>query len=80
MAHDPDALSDARSREENRRHRDLAERGQSGDPAFAYAPRWVPMPRWRLSGFDLVVIVAGLGIILMVLGMRLFGVIGSPAG
>lgn len=76
MASDPDDLGDARSREENRRYRGKAERLKSADPLYAYAPRWIPTGNWRLSGFDLLVIVVGAALILMILGMRLFGIIG----
>ncbi|SHK31795.1 hypothetical protein SAMN02745194_04684 [Roseomonas rosea] len=76
MASDPDDLGDARSREENRKYRGMAERTKSAHPLYAYAPRWVPTGNWRMTGFDLLVVVCGIALILMVLGMRLFGVIG----
>ncbi|MFC0384404.1 hypothetical protein [Muricoccus vinaceus] len=55
----------------------MAERTKSADPVFAYAPRWVPTGDWRMSGFDVLTIVFGVALILMILGMRLFGVIGG---
>ncbi|MBR0655027.1 hypothetical protein [Plastoroseomonas arctica] len=72
-----DDLGDARSRDENRRFRDMAERTKSENPVYAYAPRWVPTGNWRMSVFDLIVYTLGIGVILMVLGMRLFGYIGD---
>ena len=77
MASGPDDLGDARSREENRAFREMAGRTKSSDPVFAYAPRWVPTGHWRMSGFDIVIVVFGIALILMVLGMRLFGIIGG---
>ena len=70
-------LGDARSREENRRFRAMAERTRSGEPVYAYAPRWVPQGNWRMSLLDVLVLAFGVGLILMVLGMRLLGVIGG---
>jgi hypothetical protein len=70
MAGDPGRIATAL------RQRDLAERQKGSDPAYAYAPRWATTGNWRMSRGDLVVTVIGLGILLMVLGMRLFGVIG----
>ncbi|MBL6455047.1 hypothetical protein JMJ55_06905 [Belnapia sp. T6] len=58
------------------RQRALAERGKAADPAYAYAPRWIPTGNWRMSLGDWIVTLIGVGIVLMVLGMRLFGVIG----
>jgi hypothetical protein len=58
------------------RRRDLAERAKASGPAYAHAPRWVPAGNWRMSLGDLIVASIGAGILLMVLGMRLFGVIG----
>ncbi|MBL6458825.1 hypothetical protein JMJ55_26185 [Belnapia sp. T6] len=77
MVREPNDLGDARSRNENRKFRGMAERTKSGDPVFAYAPRWVPTGNWRMSGFDVLIIAFGVVLILMVLGMRLFGVIGG---
>ena len=76
MTNGPDDLEDARSRAENAQFREKAERQKSANPEYAYAPRWVPTGNWCLSGFDLLVILLGVALILMVLGMRLFGVIG----
>jgi len=76
MASDPDDLGDSRSRQENRRYRGMAERLKSADPLYACVPRWIPTGNWRLSGFDLLVIVVGATLILMILGMRLLGIIG----
>lgn len=76
MGQDPEDLGDARSRDANRRFRGLAERGKSANPDFAYMPRWVPTGNWRMSGFDLVIVIFGVAIILMVVGMKVFGVIG----
>ena len=75
MASDPDDLGDARSREENRSYRAVAERLKSADPLYAYVPRWIPTGNWRMNGLDLLVVACGAAIILMVLGMRLFGII-----
>ncbi|MBR0641694.1 hypothetical protein [Plastoroseomonas hellenica] len=75
MVSDDDDLGDARSRETNRGFRARMERGKSGNPVFAYAPRWVPTGNWRMSWFDAVVVAFGIGIILMVLGMWAFGAI-----
>lgn len=77
MARESDDLGDARSRDENRNFRGMSERTKSSDPAFAYAPRWVPTGNWRMSGFDVLIIALGVALILMVLGMRLLGVIGG---
>ena len=79
MADHPDDLSDARSRAENDAFREKARRASAGNPELAYMPRWVPMGNWRMSGFDLVVVLIGVGLIVMVLGMRLFGVFGQDA-
>ena len=76
MVSDPNDLNDARSREENRKFRDMAERTKSGNPVYAYAPRWVPTGNWRMSIFDLIILVFGIALVLMILGMRLFGLIG----
>ena len=76
MADTPEDLSDARSRAENQAFRERAKRTFAGNPELAYAPRWVPMGNWRMSGFDLIVVLVGVGLIVMVLGMRLLGVIG----
>ncbi len=76
MVSDPNDFEDARSREENRKFRDMAERTKSGNPVYAYAPRWVPTGNWRMSRFDLLIIIIGIALLLMVVGMRLFGVIG----
>jgi hypothetical protein len=76
MANRLDDLEDAPSRAENARFREMAERQKSANFEYAYAPRWFPMGNWRMSGFDLFIIVLGIALILMVLGMRLFGVIG----
>ena len=77
MAYEPDDLGDARSRDENRQFRGMAGRAKSGEAGFTYLARWVPMGNWRLTGFDIVIMVFGVALILMVLGMRLFGVIGG---
>lgn len=71
-----DDLGDSRSREESRTARDRFDRDKAGHPLMAYAPRWVPTPNWRMSIFDLIIFAFGIGIILMVLGMWLFGAIG----
>jgi hypothetical protein len=75
MLLDPEDLGDARSREANRGFRELAERRKSSDPAYAYAPRWVPTGNWHMSLLDLLVVAAGIAIIAMVVGMRLLGMI-----
>ncbi|MBL6081848.1 hypothetical protein JMJ56_28080 [Belnapia sp. T18] len=80
MADNSDDLGDARSRTENQAFRDKATRASAGNPEMAYMPRWVPMGNWRMSSFDLVVVLVGVGLIIMVLGMRLLGVIGEGAG
>lgn len=79
MADNPDDLGDTRSRAENDAFREKARRASAGNPEFAYMPRWVPMGNWRMSGFDLVIVLIGVGLIVMVLGMRLLGVIGQSA-
>lgn len=70
----PDDLGDARSRAEAQGFREQAERRKSADPAYAYAPRWVPSGNWRMGLGDVLVIVFGVGLLLMVFGMKLFGV------
>ena len=79
MADNPGDLGDARSRAENDAFREKARRASAGNPELAYMPRWVPMGNWRMSGFDLVIVLIGVGLIVMVLGMRLLGVIGQGA-
>jgi hypothetical protein len=76
MAREPDDLGDARSRDDNRKVRAVGERTKAENPEYAYLPRWVPTGNWRMSWFDLIVIICGVAILLMVLGMRLFGIIG----
>ncbi|MBS7810758.1 hypothetical protein [Roseococcus pinisoli] len=73
MADNPDDLGDARSRTENGRFRDLAERRQGSNPEYAYAPRWAPMGNWRMSAFDLLFIVFGLAVLVTIVGLGLFG-------
>lgn len=80
MANTPDDLGDACSRAENQAFREKARRTLAGNPELAYMPRWAPIGNWRMSGVDLVVVLIGVGLIVMVLGMRLLGVIGQGAG
>ena len=75
MTLDPDDLGDAKSRAETRNHRAIFERKKSDNPEMAFLPRWVPTGNWRMSLGDLVLALVGVAILLMVLGMRLFGVI-----
>ena len=70
-----DDLGDARSRGENRRLWAMAMRTKSGDPVFATAPRRVPQSTWWVFPADAPG--SGVGLILMVLGMRLLGVVGG---
>jgi hypothetical protein len=74
-----DDLGDPRSREENGRFREVAERRKGANPEYAYAPRWAPMGNWRLSGFDLLVMVLGVAIIVTVVAMGLSGAFDLPA-
>ena len=37
------------------------------------------MGNWRMSGFDLILVLVGAGLIVMVLVMRLLGIIGQGA-
>ncbi|MBP0443214.1 hypothetical protein J8J14_00350 [Roseomonas sp. SSH11] len=76
MTNGPGDLGDAQSRAENAKFREMAQRQQAANPEYAYAPRWAPMGNWRMSGLDLFIILLGVGLILMVVGMRLLGVIG----
>jgi len=76
MALDPDDLGDANSRAESRNFRDLSERRKSDHPEMAYLPRWIPTGNWRMSLGDLIVAIIGIGILLIVTVMHLFGVIG----
>lgn len=76
MADSNDDSGDAQSRAENARYREMAERQKSANPVYAYAARWIPTGNWRMSGLDLIIILLGAALIFMVLGMRLFGVIG----
>ena len=76
MAFDPDELGDAKSREENRNYREISERTKSHSPVTAYFHRWVPTGNRQMSLGDLIVIIVGVAILLMVLGMHLFGFIG----
>lgn len=75
MAND---LGDARSRTENGRFRELAERRKGSAPEYAYAPRWAPMGNWRMSGFDLLVILLGVAIIVAVVVLGLSGFFDLP--
>jgi len=75
MALDPDDLGDAKSREDNRNYREAFGRKNSDAGVSAYLHRWVPTGNRQGSLGDLIVIVAGLAILLGVVGMRLFGVI-----
>jgi hypothetical protein len=68
-----DDLGDAGSRMANQRFRDQVEREKSSDPAYAYAPRWVPSGNWQVSLGDVIVAVIGIGILLMACGMKLLG-------
>jgi hypothetical protein len=68
-----DDLGDARSRFENDRFREVTERRKASDPEYAYAPRWAPIGNWRLSAFDIVLIVFGAVIIATVVVMGLSG-------
>ena len=76
MTLDPDDLGDAKSREENRNYREMFERRNSDNPVSAYLHRWIPTGNRRMSLGDLIVTIVGVAILLMVLGMRLFGFIG----
>jgi hypothetical protein len=73
-----DDLGDARSRTENGRFRDLAERRKGANPEYAFAPRWVPMGNWRVSGFDIFVFVLGTAIIVTVVALGLSGFFDLP--
>ncbi len=73
-----DDLGDARSRAENGRFREVAERQKGSNPEYAYAPRWVPTGNWRVSGFDLLVMVCGAAIIVGVVAMGLSGAFDLP--
>ena len=73
MANQDDDLSDAQAREANRNFRVSAGRDKAADPAYAYAPRWIPTGRWRMSIGDLIMPAIGCGIILLVVVMRLLG-------
>jgi len=72
-------LGDARSREENGRFREMGERRKGSNPEYAYAPRWAPTGNWRLSGFDIFVILCGTAIIVTVVAMGLSGAFDLPA-
>jgi hypothetical protein len=73
-----DDLGDAQSRAENSRFREVLERGKAANPEYAYAPRWAPTGNWRLSGFDLLVIVLGAAIIVTVVTLGLSGTFDLP--
>ncbi|HEY8610032.1 MAG TPA: hypothetical protein VIL69_01925 [Roseomonas sp.] len=73
MANDPDDLGDARSRTENGRFREMAERQKSANPEYAYAPRWVPTGNWSISWFDLFLWIFGSMIIVVPVTMGLLG-------
>jgi len=75
MTQENEDLSDAESRNANARFRTEVERKKSSEPGYAYAPRWIPTGNWRMSWFDLIVMIVGFGILLLMLGMRLFGII-----
>lgn len=75
MPNKTDDQGDARSRDENSRYREMAERQKSANPEYTYAPRWVPTGKRRMSAFNLIVVVFGVAIILTPIGMWLFGVI-----
>ncbi|MBR0655790.1 hypothetical protein [Plastoroseomonas arctica] len=75
MASDDHDLGDSQSRAENARFREIAQRQQASNPEYAYAPRWAPMGNWRMSGFDVFIAIAGLGVFAMVLGMWALGMI-----
>ena len=79
MADNPDDLGDARNRTENPAFREKARRTSAGIPEMAYMPRWVPMGNWRMSAFDLILVLVGAGLIVMFLVMRLLGIIGQGA-
>lgn len=78
MASDPDDLGDARSRGENGRFRDLAERRKGAAAEYAYAPRWAPMGHWRVSGFDVILFLLGTAIIVTVVVLGLSGAFDLP--
>jgi len=75
MPNEANDEGDAQSRDENSRYREMAERRKSANPEYAYAPRWIPTGNWRMSAFDLIIIVLGVAIVLTPVGMWLFGVI-----
>ena len=72
---DPDDLGDAKSRAETRDYGERFERRKSDNPDIAYLRRWVPTGNRRMSLGDLIVMIVGVAILLIVLGMHLFGFI-----
>jgi hypothetical protein len=78
MTRDPDDdLGDAKSREEGRDARAVFERRRAGlaSPEVAYSHRWIPLGNRRMSLGDPILVMVGIAILLIVVGMRLFGVI-----
>jgi hypothetical protein len=75
MTLDPDDFGDAKSREEDRRYREMSDRAKSDSSVAAYFHKWIPTGNRRMSVGDLIVIIVGAAILLTPVCMHLFGFI-----